>query len=146
MTETTEADWLLDVLRGNEAAVDLCLALGMVSQVWDDVVDEGHSTHINQAMVAALVEIPANPFYRAHFDRLQPLVAMACFDYLASVQLERGSTHDRTLAFVMRDSYAAIVTQCAAIIGGTGYAIAQAPRIRRGVHDEPLSQYLGGLP
>lgn len=141
-----ESEWLADVLKDCTPAVDLCLALGMVSQVWDDIVDEGTSPNLNQAMFAALVEIPANPFYRAHFDQLHPLVSMACMDYLASVQLERGSPHDRTLAFVMRDSYAAIVTQCAALIGGAAYAIAQAVRIRRAVHDEPLIQYLGELP
>lgn len=142
----TESEWLADVLKDCTPAVDLCLALGMVSQVWDDIVDEGTSPNINQAMFAALVEIPANPFYRAHFDQLHPLVSMACMDYLASVQLERGSPHDRTLAFVMRDSYAAIVTQCAALVGGAAYAIAQSVRIRRAVHNEPLSQYLGELP
>lgn len=142
----TEEQWISDVLQNCRPAVDLCLALGMVSQVWDDVVDEGKSTGINQAMVAALVDIPSNPFYRAHFDQLQPLVAMACFDYLASVELERGTEHERTLAFGLRDSYAAIVTQCAAIIGGSGYAATQAARIRRVIHDEPLAQYLGELP
>jgi len=141
----TEREWLMEVLQGCEPAVQFCLDLADVSQVWDDLIDEGRSDAVNQAFIAALVAIPANPFYRAHFEALHPMVAMWCLDYVASLTLEAGSTHDRTIAFAIRDSYAALVQQCALLIGGIGYAASQAARIRRGVHDEPLAEYLGGL-
>lgn len=141
----TEREWLMEVLQGCEDAVELCVALGSVSQVWDDLVDEGRSDHVSEAFLTALVEIPANPFYRAHFDQLHPVISMACFDYLAAQRLERGTPHERVLSFSLRDSYAAIVVQCAALIGGIGYGAAQSARIRMAVHDEPLSAYLGGL-
>lgn len=140
----TEQDWLADLI-GDTDAVEFCNKLGMVSQVWDDLIDEGKSDGVHQAMFAALVEIPANPFYRQHFDQLQPLVAQACADYIASVTLEAASPHDRTLAFVLRDSLAAVIQQCVAIARGWPCALANGPRIRRVCSDESLVDYLGGL-
>lgn len=140
-----ERYWLMDVLQQCEPAVQFCLDLGAISQVWDDLIDEGHSGAVSEAFIAALAALPANPFYRAHFEQLHPLVTLWCVDYMASVTLERGSDHDRTIAFVLRDSYAAIVQQCAVLIGGLGYAVTQAARIRRAVHDETLADYVGGL-
>lgn len=140
-----EREWLMDVLMQCEPAVQFCLDLGAISQVWDDLIDEGHSNAVNQAFLAAMSAVPGNAFYRAHFDALHPLVTMWCVDYMASVTLESGTEHDRTIAFGIRDSYAAIVQQCAALIGGLGYAVTQAARIRRAVHDEQLSDYLRGL-
>lgn len=140
-----ERDWLMEVLQGCEPAVQFCLDLAEISQVWDDLIDDGHSDAVNHAFIAALVAVPANAFYRAHFDALHPLVTMWCLDYVSSITLEAGNDHERSIAFVIRDGYAAIVQQCAVLIGGIGYAATLAARIRQAVHDEPLADYLEGL-
>jgi len=140
-----EHEFLLDVLKGNHEAAAFCESLGAISQAWDDLIDTGDAAGMNGAMTAALVSLPANPFYREHFTHLQPLVQASIIDWLTANELERGSPHDKTLAFVLRDSLTAVVIQCAAIVGGLPWAIANAPRIRRAMQQEPLSHYLKGL-
>lgn len=141
----TDHIFIREVLKGNEDATRLCLLLFAISQTWDDLIDEGASADVNQMMVATLLELPANPFYCEHHAKLMPVIQTAVIDWLTANDLEQGSAHERTLAFVLRDSLSAVVIQCAAIIGGISWAIAQAPRIRRFNHDEHLSTYLEGL-
>lgn len=141
----TEREFLLDVLKGNPEAVEFCQTLGTISQAWDDAIDAGITSGISGAFVGALITLPANAFYREHIAQLQPLIQASIIDWLTANELERGSPHDKTLAFVLRDSLTAVVIQCAAIVGGLPWAIANAPRIRRAMQQEPLSHYLKGL-
>lgn len=140
-----EREFLLDVLKGNAEAVEFCQTLGVISQAWDDAIDTGATSEISGAFVSALITLPANPFYRDHFAELQPLIQASIIDWLTANELERGSPHDKTLAFVLRDSLTAVVIRCAAIVGGLAWAIANAPRIRRFFQQEVLSHYLRGL-
>ncbi len=143
-----QREFLDEILCGDAEAVALCEMLGGISQVWDDLIDgdaEVSAAEINQAFFAAIVELPANPFYFRHFARLHPLIASAVFDWMASNELEKTGSHDRTLAFVLRDNLSAVVTQCASITGGYAWAQQNAARIRRYFHDETLQDYLGGL-
>lgn len=141
----TERDFLLDVLKGNESAVEFCLLLGAISQSWDDLIDGDKEVAVNRMMVQALVDLPCNQFYRSYFDFLQPIIQSCIIDWLSSNVLEQGSVHDKTISFVLRDSLTAVFIQCASIVGGMPWAIAQAPRIRRAFHDEKIIPYLRGL-
>lgn len=144
-----EHEFLTDVLKGHEDAVSLCINLGEVSQVWDDLIDgdqELSHERINAAFIAMLTHIPANPFYQTYFPTLRPLIEQAIIDWMTANRFEsEGSVHERTLAFVLRDSLVSVVTMCARIIGGLGYAIEVAPAIRRYFHDEVLDTYQEGL-
>lgn len=143
----TEPDFLAAVLKGNAAAVDLCLQLGVVSQAWDDLVDRDvpmPPAAVHAAFMAALIDIPSNPFFQEHAHTLLPVLRTAAYDYIASVQLEAGDAHDRTLAFVLRDSLVAIVVLCASLIGGHAWAIQCTAEIRRHFHNETLSEFNGG--
>ncbi|MGH8444914.1 MAG: hypothetical protein ACREVL_06580 [Solimonas sp.] len=136
------------VLRGNAAAIEFCLLLGSVSQTWDDLIDGDKpvtAQQINAAFFKALIQIPANRFYRIHFASLQPLMQAAAYDWLAANELERGGADEQALAYVLRDSLVAVVTQCAALVGGHGWAIDHAAAIRRYFHDEPAAEYVRKL-
>lgn len=144
----TEREFLRDVLRGNDAAVAFVEMLGDVSQTWDDLVDadfEVEPARITTAFRIALLELPLQPFYAAHFQRLFPLVEAAVMDWLTANQLEAGDRHDRSVAFVIRDSLTAVVIAAAGIVGGPDWAIGRAAEIRRFFHDEALETYLEGL-
>ena len=149
MKSTQEAQFLAEVLRGNQAAVQFCLSLFRVSQTLDDIIDGDKKITQNQVISAfwqSLVEIPGNAFYRQNEAYLRPLMAMALQDWRDSVFLERSeSEHNQTLAFVLRDQLTGVVIQCAYLVGGEAWMEACGPRVREHFHDEPLSDYLDNL-
>ena len=143
-----EREFLLDALKGNESAVDFCLLLGGIQQVWDDLVDGDKAVtagRINQALIGAIIGLPLNGFYCRHFGELQPIMRVGIMDWMTANALERGDDHDKTLAFMLRDSIVSIVVQCAYLVGGHDWAISKAPSIRRYFHDETLAEYSLGL-
>lgn len=145
----TEREFLLCALQGNASAVGFCELLAAISQTWDDLVDrdvEVTAAQVNEAFFRAVIELPANRFYQDHFASLHPLLQSSVYDWLTANEFERGDAHEKTLAFVLRDSLTAVVTQCAAIIGGHQWAIAMSPKIRRYFQDETLQKYLGEQP
>lgn len=133
--------WLL----GNSEAEMLCRQLANVSQVWDDLIDEGTADHrrINGAFWQALITIPSNLFYRAYFDRLQPILAKAVLDWWTANEIEASEPDETQLAvaYVLRDTVSSVVVQCALILGGAEWATIVNREVRAAVHDESLSDY-----
>jgi len=149
MERETERQFLNRVLRGQSEAIDLCMALFRVSQIIDDLHDRDRPVEretLHRMAWQALVEIPSNGFYQHHFIVLQPLIRASLADWLDSTALETGSHHERTLAFVLRDSLTGVVVQCAYLIGGYDWMRSVSVDIRTQFHDETQRDYLGGLP
>lgn len=145
MNTTQERDFLEKVLRGHTHAIDFCLMLFSMSQVMDDLVDKDkEQTDINiiRSYQIALIALPENPFYRANFDYIRPMLAMVLQCYADSVQLEKGKAHDLHLAFVLRDRLTDIVTQCARLLYGWDYAQTVSTDIQRFFQDECLSDFM----
>ena len=72
-----EHAFLYQVLRGHPEAVGFVTALGRISQVLDDLYDGDKPVtrpQLDETFWDLLVGLPANPFYRAHFAYLHPLV------------------------------------------------------------------------
>jgi hypothetical protein len=137
----TERKFLLRVLMGNEAAADFVVMLGRISQLFDDLYDgdaEVGRERLLAGMFDVLVAMPSNPFYRAYFDQLQPLMASALNDWADANALEQGSAHDRHIAWVIRDNLSAVVSHCALLVGGPSWQRRVSPDIRRFVHDDPF--------
>ena len=149
MKQNDQAKFLQSALQGHAPAIRFCLMLFGISQTLDDLIDrdrEVSDSTIISAFWQALIELPANPFYREHEPYLRPLMAAALQDWRDSVALERSnSEHNRTLAFVLRDQLTSVVVQCAYLIGGESWMESVGPQIRGYFHDEPLSDYLNDL-
>lgn len=143
-----EREFLVQVLRGHEPAIELAMMLFRISQTWDDVVDEESVSHrrINEMLWDALFSLTESPFYVQYIGEIKPVLKMAALDWIAANELERGSEHDRTLSYVLRDSLTMLVQQLALIVGGYEWAVEVTPAIRRHFHDERLADYLGDLP
>lgn len=140
-----DTEFLTDVLLGNQDAVRLVLGFAEVSQVWDDLVDEDGPVPpdvVNAAFHTALVRIPMNAFYRAHVEILSPVVNAVVLDWIASNALERGTEHERTIAWSIRDNLCSLVVTCAQLVGGYHHAVEVGPRIHSFGRDEPLRDYL----
>ena len=149
MPRPDENQFLAQALQGHQHAIEFCRSLFRISQTLDDLIDADKTLTGSQVISAfwqALIELPGNPFYREHEPFLRPLMAMALQDWRDSVVLERSdSDHNRTLAFVLRDQLAGVVTQCAYLIGGERWMEKQGPTIRQYFHEESLGDYLTGL-
>ncbi|WP_110665213.1 hypothetical protein [Salinicola halophilus] len=145
-----ERQFLSQVLQQNEPAVSFCEQIFGISQTLDDIVDGDKSITqgaIIHAFWQALIELPANPFYRANEMFLRPLLAQSLQDWTDSTVLERTQDeHDASLAFVLRDQLTGVVVQCAYLIGGAQWMRQVSTAIRRYFHDEKLADYRASLP
>lgn len=149
MYQPNERAFLQRVLKDHGPAIRLCEILFRISQTLDDLIDGDKPVTgelIFQAFWEALIELPANSFYRQYEPFLRPLMASSLQDWRDSVSLERaGDHHGRTLAFVLRDQLTGLVVQCAGLVGGFDWMQQVGAEIRRYFHDESLADYLGEL-
>lgn len=149
MSRPDEHAFLAQVLREDVCAIDMCKQLFQVSQVIDDLVDCDRpvsEAEIIKSFWVALIEIPANPFYRKHELYLRPIMATALQDWTDSVALERsGDAHGKHLAFVLRDQLTALVVQCAYLVGGHDWMQSVSIKIRRHFHEDSLVDYINDL-
>jgi hypothetical protein len=149
MPRPNEATFLHQVLQGNVDAVSYCNTLFQISQTLDDLIDGDKSVPQDAVISAfwkALIELPANPFYRRHEQYLRPLMAASLQDWRDSVVLERSdSEHFKTLAFVLRDQLTMVVIQCAYLAGGESWMTQVSAQIRAHFHEDTLNDYLNAL-
>lgn len=146
--EEKEEALLYGALAGDTAAIDLCQRLFRVSQVIDDLVDNDRPVSTKDMRMAfwdMLIEIPANGFYQKHFTYLHPIIAASFLDWNDATALETGTMHDRTMAFVLRDTIGQIIIHCALLIGGIHHATKWSIRVRRHIMNETLENYLSEL-
>lgn len=149
MPRSNEREFLQHVLQGQHAPILFCETLFRISQTLDDLIDKDRPVSddaIYDAFWEALIELPANPFYRAHEPYLRPLMAAALQDWRDSVRLERsGNHHHRTLAFVLRDQLTSLVVQCAYLVGGSQWMQKVSGEVRLHFHEDTLMDYVGEL-
>lgn len=129
--------------NGDQDAAVLLLQLFYCCHLWDDLTDgdERPLEDIHLAFQWLAVDIPANAFYRQHFDRLNPVIATAILDWHTANTLERGTEHERDIAYTLRCSVLSIAQQVAYLAGGYQWALKVGPEIRRYGQAETLHQY-----
>ncbi len=142
-----ERELLTYVLKADQPAIAMIEGLAAVSQVWDDLIDKDpvSDEQIHAAFGYLLVDLPQNPFYRRHQDYLLPLFQHFILDWQDATELEKGSDHDQSVAYVLRDSFSSLVGHCALLVGGLDWYRHVALTIRRHIFDEPLNAYKEGL-
>ena len=149
MPRPDEHLFLNQVLRECAPAVAFCEQLFRISQVLDDLIDKDKPVSdlaITKAFWLALIELPANPFYRQHEPYLRPLMAAALQDWMDATCLERlGGDHGAHLAFVLRDQLTAVVVQCAYLVGGYDWMQSVSVQIRQHFHEDSLGDYMSDL-
>ena len=148
MTEILQQQILTDklarLLKGNFAAVKLCLDLVFIAHVWDDLYDkdrERTGEDISNAFRIALVEIPENPFYIQNLSDLRPLMMNVILQWQDANVLEHGNDHDKHMAYMLRAGIVQVISYCAYLIGGVEYAKEVGPDIRR-LYEEGLQDFL----
>jgi len=135
-------------LQNNPEAIAYCTMVFEASQIWDDMIDGDKPVDkeaINSVFWNILVAMPGNSFYRQHIDSITPIIMQSITDWHAANALEKGSEHEQSIAFVLRDSVSALLIHCATLIGGYKWARQVAPEIRKAIHNETLEDYKAGF-
>lgn len=130
--------------KGEEFAVQLCLDLFTIAQIWDDLIDKDKDVSdqdINRAFRIALVVIPSNPFYREYGAHLRPLILNAILRWQDANVLEHGSLADQHQAFIHRAAIYDIFNLCAYLIGGADWAKEVGPQMRQ-LYGEKLEDFI----
>lgn len=137
---------LQEIFKGNGEAVEFCRLIVELIHTWDDLIDQDkpvQAKEINRAFWIALIEIPANLFFRRHEAVLQPLIANSIINWHASVQLEHGTDrHGFEIAHILRYWGAGIFVQVALIAGGPEHAERCAAEIWLMIKEESLDDYI----
>lgn len=103
-----------------------------VLQAWDDFYDGDQMPQAAklEAIWASLVGIPSNPFFRAHYGELLPLLASLVVKWESANQLE-AKRERLDIAFVWRAAFFDVVLHCLLIEHGPCIAMEQGPRVAR---------------
>lgn len=138
-----------DYVLGNQAAADFLDAVTEVAHFWDDLIDGDRALgadEIHARMFDALVTLPRNQFYRDNFSGLNATLAVAAANWQAATRMEReGEAEKLKIAYILRSSYADLVTHAALIVGGPEWARKVAYAVRLETHAEQFDGYLTGL-
>jgi hypothetical protein len=125
------------------------MAVCAIVQCWDDLIDKDKSVSpetINRTFWTALVELPRNPFYRRHFDVLNPLWITGIQNWHAANTFEAGGSEpELEIAFIIRSCCADFLLQAATCVGGYEWARIVTPAIHRVCHSEGLQGYKQNL-
>jgi hypothetical protein len=130
-------------------AARFCGQVCAAAHLFDDLADRDRAVspdEVLQAFRALLVEIPANRFYRAHFEQLHPLFDACLLSWGTANRFEAAGGEERLrIAYVIRSDYMNLVLRCAQIVGGFEYAERVAPKLRELWHAEGWDGYLKAL-
>jgi len=143
-----EQQLIAQALKGNQEAAAFCTMIFEASQVWDDMIDGDKPVdkeQINSVFWNLLVALPGNSFYRQNTDSITPIIMQSITDWHVANALASGDNHERSIAFVLRDSVSALLIHCATLIGGYTWGRQVAVEIRKAIHNETLEDYIKGL-
>lgn len=145
----TRREFFEHFLLGDKAAVAFNLLFVEILHAWDDLIDRDKPVSdedIHEAFQRALVLLPANPFYRKHFEHLHPLIDVAILNWHAANALEATESHaDKEIAFITRSDYLNVFVKSLLLVGGFNYARKVLPDVRRFWHGEGFTKYLLNL-
>jgi len=97
---------LLEWFNGNEDALQFLNLICDITELWDDLIDQDKpisQKDINDAMMAALIYLPLNPFYREHATYLTPLMISSINSWQDANTLSDGTRSQRALAYTLRN-------------------------------------------
>lgn len=138
----------MSVLHDADAARFVSLIFG-AAHLFDDLADRDKPVtpaEVLQAFRTLAVDLPANPFYRAHFEQLHPLLDVFILSWSTANAFEAGDDEEMLrIAYVIRSDYMNLVLRAAQILHGFDYAQRISPKLRELWHVEGWQGYLKSL-
>lgn len=95
---------MLDWFGGNQHALDFVLDIIQIAEVWDAITDRDpiDDAQLDNAMWAAVLRLPLNPFYHKHATYLTPLIVHAINTWKDANVLAKGNRDQRAVAYTLR--------------------------------------------
>lgn len=136
-------------LKGDVQAIAFIHTAFTIAHTCDDLTDRDKTVEtatMQQAFWLALIELPRNRFYVEHFALLNGTLQTAFLNWQVANRLEQSdSPNAKEVAFILRSSYADLVTLCAWILGGTDWAVQVGIESRLHASSEGMAMYLDRL-
>jgi purine-cytosine permease-like protein len=130
---------------GNEDAARMYHAFESMTHTWDDLVDrdrEVSETAINNAFLAALVYLPANPFYRSIQEQILPMWITVVSAYETGNKFEREKDeHGIEISHSLRYTLGNIVAYAVHVCVGPEKAKEVLPEMWKSVFHERFDKY-----
>ena len=139
---------LHEYLSAADGAMEFVDLLASASQTFDDLFDGDRQVgamDLYGLMFICLVDLPRNPFYRAYFADLSPLVEAAINQWIQANDIEHMARHGDNemlkVAYVTRSSITPIIMHAIMLVGGRRAAAQAAKRINPLIFNEPFEGY-----
>lgn len=124
--------------KGNQSAGRFCADVLQIAHVWDDLVDDDGAEDAPAAFRKALLELPANDFYRANFAFLHPIMVMVWAQWDAANKMEATpQKDDLAKTYMLRASLYQLFHAVAVLCGGLDWAAEIGPEIYRLYGERP---------
>jgi hypothetical protein len=140
---TTEGK--LEWFGGNQDGVNLFRSLVTLLHTWDDLVDKDKpvsETQVNEAFLIALVQLPANPLYRAIQADILPMWVTIVSAYEAANSMERSKDpHGLEIAHSLRYAAGHIIAYAMQACIGASRAREFTPDMWKAVFYERFDDY-----
>jgi hypothetical protein len=132
----------LDILINDVYAVDFCVLLFEISQLFDDVYDEGNISKEEafELMWKTMVKLPSNPFYKSYMGKLTPMIESYILQWMSANTLEdKKEMLERS--YMLRAFLFQIFQFCAMLVHGESYAIEKAYLFQK-LYGEKFEDYI----
>lgn len=145
--EKVETGLVAHILKNHPDAMALVALVTRLLGLWSGL-ERGRTPPLVLVRIGLwglLAELPCNPFYQEHLRRLHPIVCAIGLDLIAASDLERhpdAGARELQGAFSARQSWCLLLHQCAYIIGGYEWAMANAADVRWFANSQPWDDYL----
>jgi hypothetical protein len=127
-----QSAFLLHCSNGNADAARLLGDFALAARYADNIVDKADTSLVPSLLFKCLVDIPANPFFRQHYQTLAAPITEAIAAWQISDEFRQsGDKKKQAFGYVWRESTDRLAVAVALITGGPDFAAS----ILRAVYD-----------
>jgi len=119
----------LSVLLEDNSAVDFCVTLFEISQLFDDIYDEGllARKEVIDLIFKTIIHLPNNQFYSTFKNKLQPLIESYFLQWMSANSIEEFDGEKQLeKSYMLRAFIFQIYHFCGMLLKGKDFAISEA--------------------
>jgi len=129
---------------GDLNAIAYVGAVSDAAELFDDIVDrdtEIENSHVERVLFSLLTQLPLNPFFDAYKHQLCPIMFTGVNAWLDATKMEKGSDHEKSHAYVLRDWYMELLMYTIYLTRGREYMRSVSVEVRAFFMAETLEEY-----